>query len=164
MTDRKWDNSVTEALADCLLDRDNPEAAEWLHDHENDDQVWYDLIGPVLDSIEEIAHQAEMTEAINTAKRRLVRIVSLSGDDYETAVDEINDNGGSTSAAVEYLSQWDYGDENDNAAPTNGYVDQTWLEKFAHHVVEHNNITYWLIANHDLGDYTLYRKPLHTND
>lgn len=57
--DDGWANSIPRELADALLDREDEEserAAEWLAEHENDDVVW-NLIGPLLDQITEMADQ-----------------------------------------------------------------------------------------------------------
>lgn len=49
-----WNNTVPRELAACLRDRGEDRAAQWLHEHENDDVVW-DLIGGLLDRIESMA-------------------------------------------------------------------------------------------------------------
>lgn len=52
-----FSDSIPRALAECLADRETPEAAagaEWLLEHEGGDEVW-DLVGPLLDKIEELA-------------------------------------------------------------------------------------------------------------
>lgn len=92
----------------------------------------------------------------------LVSVVHLSGDDYETAVDVANDQGGSTSAVVEYLSRWDHGDETDAAAEINGHTDRSALESWNHqlHEVDHGGLHYWLVIDHGLRFYALYRRPL----
>lgn len=92
---------------------------------------------------------------------RLVCIIMLQGQDYESAVDAINTLGGSTRAAVEYLAQWDNGGENDNDAEAgNSYDSLVYVEAMAHHREEHGGITYWLVADHTLRHYALYRQPL----
>lgn len=97
---------------------------------------------------------------VNNAQR-LVRIVDLSGQNYEDAVDAIDDMGGSTGAAVKHLSQWDFGQETDNdAAVIDNYTSRNHVENLAHHREEHNSISYWLIADHSLRHYALYRRPL----
>lgn len=93
----------------------------------------------------------------------LVLIVHLEGDNYERAVDAANDLGGSTSAVVEYLSRWDYGDENDTAAPYNGGLTTlSELEGLPHqlHPVAFGGLDYWLQLDHGLRFYALYRAPL----
>lgn len=92
----------------------------------------------------------------------LVCIVFLQGQDYEDAVDAINDQGGSTQAAVEHLSQWDYGSENDAAATVNnnGYDRHAEVESRPHHIGAAGGLTYWLAADHIHGTCALYRRPL----
>lgn len=54
---RAWDNTVPRELAGVLEDREDErsvQAAEWLAEHENDDEVW-DLIGSLLDRITQMA-------------------------------------------------------------------------------------------------------------
>lgn len=93
--------------------------------------------------------------------QRLVRIIDLNGQNYEDAVDAINDMGGSTGAAVEYLSQWDVGQETDSdAAVIDNYTSRNHVERLACHREEHGGINYWLIADHSLRHYVLYRRPL----
>jgi hypothetical protein len=96
------------------------------------------------------------------ARDPLVSIVHLSGDDYETAVDAANDQGGSTDAVVGYLSRWDDGDETDAAAEVNGHADLSELESWGHqlHEVDHGGLHYWLVLDHGLRFYALYRRPL----
>lgn len=92
---------------------------------------------------------------------RLVRIALLRTQAYENAVDAINALGGSTGAAVEHLAQWDDGRESDNdAEATNGYDSRVYVENMAHHREIHGGIEYWLVANHILRHYILYRRPL----
>lgn len=96
----------------------------------------------------------------------LVRIISVTGDDYETAVDQANDKGGSTDAVVEYLAQWDTGDEIDRAATINGHTRLSDLEKQRHpfHIVDYDSHVYYLQADHHLGFYALYREELKQTD
>ena len=85
-----------------------------------------------------------------------VSIVFLDGDDYETAMDETNDAGGSITALADYLAQWDYGDETDMAhtgdfAP--GSLDTL-------HEAPSGGLDYVLSINHRLGYVSLNRRPL----
>lgn len=98
----------------------------------------------------------------------LVHIVTLTGEDYERAVDEANAMGGSTDAVAEYLAQRDYCHETDAAAllypqdmPT---VED--LQKLSHqlHSTFARTQHYWLLADHQLGLYALYRLPLEGHD
>lgn len=93
---------------------------------------------------------------------KLVNIVDLGGEDYERAVDAANERGGSVDAVIAYLAQWDYGDENDNAAEVNGYTDLAELGSLRHqlHEGDHGGLHYWLVLDHGLGFYSLYRRPL----
>lgn len=93
--------------------------------------------------------------------QRLVRIILLRGQDYENAVDAINALGGSTGAAVAHLAQWDNGTQSDNdAEAANRYDSLVYVESMAHHREEHGGINYWLVADHSLRHYVLYRRPL----
>lgn len=100
----------------------------------------------------------------------LIEIIHLTGDDYETAVDEINALGGSTRNAVEYLSHWDYGTETDHAASVNGVesfdrvtrtVDRfNTLTGTLHEAIIHGGIEYILTWDHRYSIYALYRRPM----
>lgn len=86
-----------------------------------------------------------------------VSIVFVDGDDYDTAVDEANNNGGSTDAVVEYLSQWDMGEETDGAQTRDV---APWGAGDTLHSVTHGGISYVLGINHHMGYYSLNRRPL----
>lgn len=91
----------------------------------------------------------------------LICVVTLTGDDYATAVDEINDNGGSSRAAVEYLAGWDYGTENDQAAVVNGASERQDVERwFPTEQITVNGTAYWFCADHPGSTYALYRRPV----
>lgn len=52
-----WSNTLTEAIADCLTDREEPEAARavtWLKTHETDGALW-ELLNHHLDTIQQMA-------------------------------------------------------------------------------------------------------------
>ncbi|MDO4254372.1 MAG: hypothetical protein Q4C81_04380 [Kocuria sp.] len=52
-----WDNELPKAIAECLADREEPEAARaaaWLKEHESDDQVW-SAINRLFDDLQELA-------------------------------------------------------------------------------------------------------------
>ena len=56
-----WQNTVPRELADVLRDREDEaseRAAEWLAEHENDDEVWT-LIGRLLDQLTDMAAEDE---------------------------------------------------------------------------------------------------------
>lgn len=96
------------------------------------------------------------------ANAPLVCVTFQQGDDYETAVDAANNDGGSIEAVARHLAQWDYGSETDEAAAFNGYVDLSTLEALPHqlHEIEIDNTTYWISLDHGLRFYGLYRQPL----
>jgi len=98
-----------------------------------------------------------MTEALDLTTGPWVTVVYMDGDDYETAMDETNNMGGSTGAAVEYLAQWDNGADSDAAetrdsAPWGAY-DTTHVESFG-------GLTYVYATNHIVGYVSLQRRPL----
>lgn len=84
----------------------------------------------------------------------VARLVTVSGDDYEEAVDAINDLGGSTTATVEYLltqvkdSNFELGD----------YLLLRSLSTGPHqlHAAIHAGTTYWLQINHQKRLYALH--------
>lgn len=52
-----WQNELPRAIAECLADREEPEAsitAQWLKKHENDDIVWH-TINRFLDELQILA-------------------------------------------------------------------------------------------------------------
>ena len=52
-----WSNTLTEAIADCLTNREEPEAARavtWLKHHENDSALW-ELLNHHLDAVQQMA-------------------------------------------------------------------------------------------------------------
>lgn len=97
------------------------------------------------------------------ADEPVVPIVTAWGDAYEAAVDAANDLGGSIDAVVEHLAQWDYGVETDDAAAVNGHIQLAELEAWPHqlHEADHGGLHYWLVIDHHVGLYALYRRPLH---
>lgn len=103
-----------------------------------------------------------MPENNRPDQRALVCIVILTGDDYEQAVDAANDAGGSTQAVVEHLSQWDHGTENDQAAAVLGTISLAQLRSWPHqvHEVTSGGLEFWLLIDHGLRMYALYREPL----
>lgn len=110
----------------------------------------------------EIYDDVRRTAIAELAKVPLTHVITLDGDDYETAVDAANAGGGSTEAVVAYLSGWDYGAETDADSEANGNVDLADLERWRHqlHEADHGGLHYWLVLDHGLRFYSLYRKPL----
>lgn len=90
----------------------------------------------------------------------LVCITFQTGDDYEIVVDEANARGGSVDAVIEFLTNWDFGDEDDNAATIMGHTERVDLEKQTYHEGDYGNLHYWLIADHGMRHYALYRRRL----
>lgn len=91
----------------------------------------------------------------------LIHIITLSRDDYDMAVDEINDRGGSTRGAAEYMAQWDNGIEDDRAATVNGASARADVQRwFLHETIRIDNIEYVVCWVHPLSTYALYRPPL----
>lgn len=86
-----------------------------------------------------------------------VSVAFMDGDDYETMIDATNDNGGSTGAAVEYLAQWDYGTETDEAHTTDG---AQWGPDDTAHEVTFGGIDYVYATNHYMGYVSLNRRPI----
>jgi hypothetical protein len=56
----------------------------------------------------------------NAQESRWVSVVFLQGDEADRAIGTINRRG--FGAGIEYLRQWDFGDETTDAALVNGYV------------------------------------------
>ena len=56
----------------------------------------------------------------NALESRWVSVVFLQGDEADRAIGTINRRG--FGAGIEYLRQWDFGDETTDAALVNGYV------------------------------------------
>lgn len=88
---------------------------------------------------------------------RLVRIVSLSDDEFDDAVAE---HGAGAADLTPYLSQWDYGEENDHAAVVNGYTPLADAQRFGTEEIVHDGITYWCAPDDGLRMCTLLREPL----
>lgn len=96
------------------------------------------------------------------AEDLLVNIAHHSGDDYERAVDAANEHGGSIEVVVAHLAQWDFGEETDGAAEQNGLARLSELARLPHqlHEADHGGLRYWLLIDHGLRFYSLYRRPL----
>ena len=92
----------------------------------------------------------------------LVNITHHADDDYERAVDATNEHGGSIEAVVAHLAQWDFGEETDGAAEQNGLARLSELTRLPHqlHEADHGGLHYWLLIDHGLRFYSLYRRPL----
>jgi hypothetical protein len=85
---------------------------------------------------------------------QLVEIISLNGDEFDSALELHADD------LAAYLAQWDYGDENDMAAPINGYTSVSDAERFGAEIISHDNLQYWLTIDRNFGMCSLMRRPL----
>ena len=93
----------------------------------------------------------------------LILVTHQSEDDYEEAVDTANAAGGSIDAVIEHLSRWDYGAETDaDSASFHGTTTEQDLMAMPHqlHEGDAGGMHYWLLLDHHLGFYALYRQPL----
>jgi hypothetical protein len=59
-------------------------------------------------------------ERLNPPASRWISVIFLQGEEADEVLRMIKRNG--AAAAIDYLQQWDYGDETTDAALTNGYV------------------------------------------
>lgn len=94
------------------------------------------------------------SEITGTANEQLVQIITLRDDEF-TEVSEYQEG-----QLAAHLSQWDYGDENDQAATINGYVSISEAERFGAQTLHHGGIEYWITVDHDLRMCSLLRRPI----
>ena len=59
-------------------------------------------------------------ERVKSSASRWISVIFLQGEEADKTLDLIDRSG--PTAAIEYLQQWDFGDETTDAALTNGYV------------------------------------------
>jgi hypothetical protein len=59
-------------------------------------------------------------ERLKSSASRWISVIFLQGEEADKTLDLIDRSG--PAAAIEYLQQWDFGDETTDAALTNGYV------------------------------------------
>ncbi|WP_324701313.1 hypothetical protein [Micrococcus sp. HOU01] len=99
---------------------------------------------------------------------RLVRIVTATDQDYEVAVAEADAAGGSVDAVAAYLAQWDRGSEADDEAALWPEEMPTAAElgRLQHqlHCARAGGLDYWLLIDHQIGLYALYRAPLNREE
>lgn len=95
---------------------------------------------------------------------RLVHIVTLTGQDYDEAVQAAEAEGGSVDAVAEHLAQWDTGTETDQAAllwphdmPT---IQDLECQRHQLHTARAGGLTYHVQIDHGLRMYALYRPTL----
>jgi len=95
----------------------------------------------------------------------LTPVIVMHGDEYDEAVDlsetEVLTQD-SIDVIVEYLAQWDYGDETDGAAEVNGTNTLGELLRLPHDLDEatYGGIDYLLLSDAGLRFLALYRQPL----
>jgi hypothetical protein len=77
------------------------------------------------------------------------------GDDYDAAMAASND--GDVDKLAEYLAQWDYGQETDDAHTTDG---AQWGSDDFLYDVEVGGLEYVISVNHRVGYVSLNRRPL----
>lgn len=83
------------------------------------------------------------------AERRWMSVVFLQGEEADTVLDMIDKCG--PEAAIQHLSQWDFGDETRDAALVNGYVYDEVPQSATDRVVSDEAAGYTLTYNHHFG-------------
>lgn len=128
----------------------------------SDSQINAAVRAQLDDSFWEVYDSIRSSAIAHLRRCPLVHIVTLNDEEYERAVDAANDEGGSVQAVAKHLAKWDYGDENDGAASVNGYTNLSDLEAGPHqiHTVDIGDLHYWLVIDHGLRFYALYRRPI----
>ncbi len=123
-----------------------------------DQQAAYErMMGDAQTVADQQARRNEGVEPDTDPAGPWVDIVFVDGDDYDAAVDAANDAGGSIDAVAEYLSQWDYGTETDDAHTRDT---APWGAADTLHPVTVDGLDYVLTVNHRIGYYSLNRRPL----
>ena len=89
-----------------------------------------------------------------------VSVAFMQDNDYYEAMDAINDMGGSVTAAIEYLAQWDTGDEADQADTRDS---APWGACDTTHTETVGGIEYTYATNHNAGYVSLNRHPLESD-
>lgn len=82
-------------------------------------------------------------------EQRWMSIVFVQGEEADVLLDMIDNNG--PESAIEYLSQWDFGDETKDAALANGYVYEDVPQSPTDRVIRDKNSGYALTYNHQFG-------------
>ena len=88
-------------------------------------------------------------------ERRWMSVVFLQGEDADTVLDRIDQNG--PEAAIRHLSQWDFGDETRDAALVNGYVYDEIPQSPTDRVIRDDASGHALTYNHQFGYVSLLR-------
>ena len=99
-----------------------------------------------------------------TTDTRLVHIITLTGQDYDDAVQAAEAEGGSVDAVARHLAQWDHGAEADDAAllwpddmPTRADLGR---QRHQLHSARVGGLEYLVQIDHGLRMYALYRPTL----
>ena len=82
-------------------------------------------------------------------------VVFLQGEEADAMLDLIDKNG--AEAAIQHLSQWDYGDETRDAALVNGYVYDEIPQSSTDRVIRDDASGYALTYNQQFGYVSLLR-------
>lgn len=99
-----------------------------------------------------------------TADTRLVHVITLTGQDYDDAVQAAEAEGGSVDAVARHLAQWDYGTESDDAVlpwpedmPTRADLGR---QRHQPHTARVGGLEYLVQIDRGLCMYALYRPTL----
>lgn len=110
------------------------------------------------------AQWARVIRVVQDDTTRLVHVVTLTGQDYEAAVAAAEAAGGSVDAVAAHLARWDRGDEADDEAALwpHDMLTAADLGRLQHqlHRASAGGLDYWLLIDHQLRMYALYRAPL----
>lgn len=87
---------------------------------------------------------------------RWISVVFLQGDEADELLDLIDHSG--PAAAIEYLQQWDFGDETTDAALANGYVYDRIPAAITDRTVEVDGSPYALTYSPSFGYVSLLRR------
>ena len=102
----------------------------------------------------------------NTAGDRWISVIFLQGDDADKVLGMLDRTG--FAATIEYLQQWDYGDDTTDAALTNGYVYDRIPAGSTDRTIEDDGSPYALTCSVPFGYVSLLRRysaaePEHTS-
>lgn len=107
-----------------------------------------------------------MDKPRSTPESRWISVVFLQGDDADEVLGMLDRTG--VAATIEYLQQWDYGDETTDAALTNGYVYERIPAGSTDRTIEDDGSPYALTYSVPFGYVSLLRRypdpqPEHTS-
>jgi hypothetical protein len=95
-------------------------------------------------------------ERVNSPASRWVSVIFLQGEQADKTLDLIDRSG--PTAAIEYLQQWDFGDETTDAALTNGYVYDRIPAGSTDRTLENDDSPYALTYSPPFGYVSLLRR------